>query len=294
MQLASSDPPGSSVRPSPFPALVAYSVAFVLTGLASAAFVFAVALSRTGGRRSGLAAEATAFALSAPGMIGGALAGAIVLASVAFVAAALERKPVLDRLRLGPTRATPLGTVGVSTGLVGLSFATGTLAGLLGLRGGGVMDALAESLESPAPARLLAAILAIGVAPAFAEETFFRGLLQPRFAASWGRWPAIVAAAAAFGLIHLSGLQGSLALLAGLFLGWSAERLGGIRPTIVAHMVNNLVFLGLAAIGSIDAPSRAAEIAIVLVGGAVSIASIAVLRSGRAVKAVNDAPGIPA
>jgi membrane protease YdiL (CAAX protease family) len=285
VQVASSAPPGSPPRPSPLPAFVAYSVGFVLTIVSSAVLVFAVAFARTGGRQSGLAAEATRFALSAPGMIGGALAGAVALASVALAAAILERRPLVARLRLAPTRATPLGAVAVSTGLVGLSFATGTLAELLGLRGGGVMDALAESLRSPAPARLLAAILAIGVAPALAEETFFRGLLQTRLVASWGRWPAIVTASAAFGLIHLSGLQGSLALLAGLFLGWSAERLGGIRPTIAAHMVNNLVFLGLATLGSIEAPSRAVEIAIVVAGATVTAASTAILRSRLALRA---------
>jgi membrane protease YdiL (CAAX protease family) len=253
-------------------------VAFVLALVSSVLLVFAVALARVGGQRSRLQAEANAFAMSAPGLMAGALANAVVLAAVAFVAAWLMGRPIGPRLRLGPTRATALGMVESSVGMVGLSFACGALSELLGVRGSGVMDAMAQALQSPSPVRFVAAVAAIGIAPGFAEETFFRGLMQTRLVASWGRWPAIVTTSAAFGLIHLDPVQGSLAFVAGLFLGWVVERAGGVRPTIVAHLVNNAIFVALASFGPPEESSRGREIAIALVGAAVWIGSIALLR----------------
>jgi membrane protease YdiL (CAAX protease family) len=269
-------------RPSPWPAVLSYVVAFVLTLVSSVLLVFAVALSRTGGQRSRLQAEASNFALSAPGLIVGALGNAVVLATVALVAARLMGKPIGPRLRLGPTRASALGVLATTVGMVGLSFACGAFTELLGVRGSGVMDAMAQALQRPSPAAFAAAIGAIGIAPGFAEETFFRGMMQTRLVASWGRWPAIVASSAAFGLIHLDPVQGSLAFVAGLFLGWVAERAGGVRPTILAHVANNAIFVTFASFGSAKEGSTGAATATVVVGIAAWIGAIVVLRERRA------------
>ncbi len=267
------------------PVLVAYLAAFVLTAVASVTLVFCVALARSSRHPSELQSEATAFAFSAPGLMAGAAAGAAVLASVALAAARLQGPRVLARLHLGPTRASPLGTLAVTAGLLGLSTAGGTVADWLGLRGGGMMDEMARALQAPPPARFIAALLAIGVAPGLAEETFFRGFMQPGLVASWGRWPAIVAAAAAFGLIHLDRVQGPVAFVAGLFLGWAVERLGGIRPSILAHVANNAIFLAAAALGSSVQFGPAAQAAGAAGGLLACAGSIAILRSSRAVRA---------
>jgi membrane protease YdiL (CAAX protease family) len=269
-------------RPSPWPAVVAYVAAFVLALVSSVLLVFAVALARTGGQRSRLQAEATRFALSAPGLVAGALGNAVVIAAVALVAARLMGKPIGPRLRVGPSRASLLGFVGATTGMVGLSFACGSFTELLGVRGSGVMDTMAEALQAPSAAGFFAAIAGIGIAPGLAEETFFRGLVQTRLVASWGRWPAIVATSAAFGLIHLDPVQGSLAFVAGLFLGWVVDRAGGVRPTIVAHVTNNAVFVTFASFGSSKESSRGAEIATMVIGVAAWVGSIALLRTRRA------------
>jgi uncharacterized protein len=279
----------SSAPPPPWPAVAAFVVAFVLTLVSSVLLVFAVALARTGGQRPRLQAEANDFALSAPGLIVGALGNAVVLTAVALVAAWLMGRPIGPRLRLGPTRATALGMLEASAGMVGLSFACGALTELLGVRGSGVMDAMAQALQSPSPVRFVAAIGAIGIAPAFAEETFFRGLMQTRLVASWGRWPAIVTTSAAFGLIHIDPVQGSLAFVAGLFLGWVVERAGGVRPTIVAHLVNNAIFVTLSSFGSATEGSRGRALAIAIVGVAVWVGSIALLR-GRGAFTEADPP----
>jgi uncharacterized protein len=280
-----SNPPnavGASARPSAWPAIVTYAATFVLALVSSTLLVFVVAFVRTGGERSRLQAVAYDFALSAPGLMAGALVNALILGAAAFGAARLVGRSPGDALRLRPSRASPLGWLAVSAGLVGLNFAGGTVSELLHLRGSGVMDTLSLSLRGPSIRRFVAALLAIGVAPGFAEEAFFRGFLQTRLAASWGRWPAIVATAAGFGLIHLDPVQGSLAFIAGLFLGWVTERVEGVRPSILAHVTNNAIFVALSAYGSGSPGSRSAQIALVAAGTCLCGAAIMLLRSRRA------------
>jgi hypothetical protein len=275
-------------RPTAWPALLAYLAGFVLSGAVSSGLVFGVARVRSAGNLSRITEEAAAFALSAAGMMAVAATNGVVLCAVALVAARLQGGPVVARLRLGSTRASPLGASMAVAGMLGLSFACGAVIALVGAREGGTMDAIADALRSPAPGRFVLAIATIGIVPGVAEEMFFRGLVQTRLAASWGRWPAIAATAGAFGLIHVDPIQGSVAFVAGLFLGWSAERLGGIRPAVAAHAINNGAFVALAAAGSgaaEDGGSRLRQVGVLAAGVAVCLASIAVLRTSRAVTA---------
>jgi membrane protease YdiL (CAAX protease family) len=267
-----------------WPALAAYAAAFSLALGSSLLFVFAAAMLRSSGQRSRLGAEAASFAASAQGLMGGALVGAVVFASVALVAARLEGSPIVGRLRLGPTRANRIGVAAVVAGLIGINLACATTGEMLGVRGSGVIDAVAVAFQNPTPSRFAAAIATLGIAPGLAEEIFFRGLIQTRLVATWGRWPAIVATSAAFGLVHLDPLQGSIAFAAGLFLGWVVERVGGIRPTILAHVANNALFVTLAASGSSGGGSRAAQAAVVALGAALSATSVALLRTRGSVR----------
>jgi membrane protease YdiL (CAAX protease family) len=302
-----SDPGGPTppdplpARPPGWPALVAYAATFLIALVSSTMLVFVVALVKTGGQRARLQAVAYEFALSAPGLMAGAFVNAAVLGAAALVAARWQRggrarggdevdppgprTSVSARLRLGPTRASPLGLLATAAGLVGLNFATSTVSELLRVRGTGVMDVLAQSLQGPTVGRFVAALLTIGVAPGVAEEAFFRGYLQTRLTASWGRWLAIVVTAAAFGLIHLDPVQGSLVFLAGLFLGWVVERLGGVRPSILAHVTNNVIFVAIAAFGSGAPSSPGVQIAVIVGGTCVWLAAVGVLRSSRALAA---------
>ncbi len=279
--------PARPARPRGWPALAVYALAFLLALLSSTLLVFAVALVRTRGQRSQLQAVAYEYALSAPGLMAGAVVNAAVLTGVAFIAARLSagRSRTTAVLRLGPTRTRPLGAIAATLGMVGLSLAGGGASELLGVRGGGTMDLLAESLSAPSPTRFIAALVTIGAAPGFAEETFFRGFLQTRLAASWGRWPAIVVSAAAFGVLHLDLVQGSLAFAGGLFLGWVADRLGGVRPSILAHVTNNATFVTLAAFGGTQASPHGVQVAVVIGGALLWIAAVALLRSPRALAA---------
>jgi uncharacterized protein len=281
-------PPGfAPTRPPGWPALAVYAVAFLLALLSSTMLVFAVAFVRTRGQRSQLQAVAYEYALSAPGLMAGAAMNAAVLTAMALLAARLSARHTRTTvtLRLGATRTTPLGAIAATLGMAGLSLAGGGASELLGVRGGGTMDLLAQSLSAPSVTRFVAALVTIGLAPGFGEETFFRGFLQTRLAASWGRWPAIVVSAAAFGVLHLDLVQGSLAFVGGLFLGWVADRLGGVRPAIVAHVTNNAIFVTLAAFGGAETASRGLEVTVVIAGALLCIASLALLRSPRAVSA---------
>jgi membrane protease YdiL (CAAX protease family) len=259
-----------------------FAVAFVLTAVSSTMLIFVIALVRTGGERARLQAAALEFALSATGLMAVAVANAVVLTGVAFSVARLAGGPVGAQLRLGATRASPVGLIAVCAGILGLSFACGAARELLHLRGADGMDALAESLENPTAGRFAAALLTIGAVPGFAEETFFRGFLQTRLVASWGRWPAIVVAAAAFGLIHIDPVQGSVAFVAGVFFGWVVERVGGVRPSILAHVTNNVVFVSVAAFSSSGSAGPTRQIVTLGAGSALCAVAVLVLRSSRA------------
>ena len=275
-------PDSPSPRPPAWPALAAYVAGFALALGSSVAVVFAVALAQSSGGRASLATEAQVFALSTPGLLYGALVSAAALATVAVVAARLDGKSIVAGLRLGPTRASRLGGLAATGGLIGLNLACATIGEMLGARGSGVMNAMALALQSPSPGRFIAALATLALAPGLAEEIFFRGLIQTRLVASWGRWPGIVAASAAFGLIHLDPLQGSIALAAGLFLGWTVERFGGVRPSILAHAVNNSIVVALGAFESRSDGTRPLQWAIVAAGVAACGASIVLLRGHRA------------
>jgi membrane protease YdiL (CAAX protease family) len=261
-----------------WPAFVAYAVAFVLVFVATSAVVFAVALSRAHGRLPEVLEAASQFALSAAGIMTAALVSATVLATVTFVSSRLWARDVATILRLGRTPATAAGLAAVVAGMGGLSLAAGAAVDLLGWRRG-TMAAIAHALERPTAARLVAALATIAIAPALAEEGFFRGLIQTRLAARWGRWPAIGATATGFGLFHLDPAQSPVALLAGLFLGWVAERFGGIRPGIFAHAFNNAAFVAIASLApAVDGTGTGTRWTLVL-GSAVFCGSIVVLRS---------------
>jgi membrane protease YdiL (CAAX protease family) len=273
-------PAPTASRPALWPVLAAYLAAFVLAMGASIAFVLVAVAGRAGGSATRLADEAMRFALTAPGLLGAAFVDAGVLVGVTLVAARFMGGGMQARLRLGPTRATPLGVGATVVGMAGLSLACGAAADLLSVGHGGVMEAIASALRSSDPRRVLVALLAIAVAPAIAEEGFFRGLLLTRLRARWGRWPAIVTSAGAFGLFHVDPVQGSLAFVAGLFLGWAADRFGGIRPTMVAHGVNNAMFVLFACLASSDEQGTRTEAAVTCIGGAmVCAACVALLRS---------------
>jgi membrane protease YdiL (CAAX protease family) len=215
--------------------------------------------------------------------MGAALVSSSVFALVAAGGAWLGEGRLVAALRIGRSRATPGGTAAAVVGTIGLSAVFGEGADLLGLGNAGAMGQIAEALAHLAPAQVPLAVVSLAVLPATGEEALFRGLLQTRLVASWGRWPGIAVSAAAFGLMHLDPVQGTLAAGVGLFLGWVAERLGGIRPAIAAHLANNAV--SVAVLGFLGGEaSHATHVVRLIAGGAALAGSVVLLRSPRAVR----------
>jgi uncharacterized protein len=261
--------------------LMAYGIALLFSIAVPALVALGVGLAR-GRHGSAIAEQATAFSFSRPGILAVASANAVMLLSIAGAYARPVRGAIQGSLRLSRTDASALGLAASMAGMIGLSFACGATIELLGLEGRGVMDRVAEALAKPSPEQFLLALVAIAIAPAFAEETFFRGMMQSELASQWPRWFAIAVTAVAFGIMHLEPIQGSVAFVAGLYLGWVAERFGGIRPTVAAHATNNAVFVALSSLGRADVSSRRAEIAILCAGGLACAAAVGILRTRRA------------
>jgi membrane protease YdiL (CAAX protease family) len=224
-----------------WPALAAYAVVFVGGIQGSQALVLAVARQRAAGDAERVAAEATRFALSLPGLAAVAGLDAALLTLAAVVTASLSGV-TFAHLGLQRGRASAAAVATAIVGAVALSAACSETADLAGLGQGPVMNAIADAV-STGPAL---AMVALAVVPGFAEELFFRGLMQTRLANALGPWPAIVVASAAFGALHLDPVQGTVAFVVGMWLGWVTQRYESLWPAIAAHVVNNAVFLGLA------------------------------------------------
>lgn len=88
-------------------------------------------------------------------------------------------------------------------------------------------------------------LFVMALIPAFAEELFFRGLLQKTFAKTFGTHVGIWLSALIFSAIHLQFYgffpRMFLGALFGYFVYWS----GSIFPSIVAHLINNATVVTL-------------------------------------------------
>jgi uncharacterized protein len=81
------------------------------------------------------------------------------------------------------------------------------------------------------------------------EEVLFRGVVLSHLLHSLGRWPALLAQAAGFGLLHLHGyphgsIGAALAAGYGLLLGLLRLRTGGLLACWITHMAaDSVIFL---------------------------------------------------
>jgi membrane protease YdiL (CAAX protease family) len=267
---------------------MAFAAAFFLTQAADQGLVLAVARARGGASPAEIADEAAAFVRSMTGMSTVPVLNGVLLAAMAIALTVARRlrlgggvadegpRPSLsEALRLGKAARAPGGTVATTAGVLGLSLACGAVIDLLGVQSGDTMEVMAEAFRAPTAAQLALALVAIGVVPGVSEELFFRGFVLEGLTTSWGAWGGIVGSAAAFGLIHVEPVQATAAFVLGLFLAWSARRLGSIRPTMAAHAVNNAGFLLLAASGWDETASRLRVLGSLAAGLVVAGAAIA-------------------
>jgi len=101
------------------------------------------------------------------------------------------------------------------------------------------------SIKTQASPYVIALLLLFIIGPA--EEIFWRGFVQSRFAARWGDWTGLIAATAAYTLVHV--WSGNImlmiaALVGGLYWGFIYKHTRNLFPVIVSHAVwDVLVFL---------------------------------------------------
>lgn len=179
-------------------------------------------------------------ATSGTGMALSILISSGMLAGVALVAAHLSPLPLRQRLRLRTEgRFDALDGLLATLGVLGLGEAMSSAAGLFDLIAGTNLALLARvSAEMPLSSFLM--VLVVGsLGAGIAEELFFRGYMQTRLSARWGKVAGVAITAAFFGLIHFDVLHAPLAAVMGLYFGWLAEARGTVVLTIVAHVGNN-------------------------------------------------------
>jgi membrane protease YdiL (CAAX protease family) len=183
---------------------------------------------------------------SLPGLLAGALASSAAL-GLTLLAAARPLDPA--RLRLRPGRETGATLALMILGTLALGQALDSAVTLAGLAGRGTMAVIRRALEGTTGADLFAAVLIIGLVAGSAEEVFFRGYLQTTLRQRWGPAPAVVLAAGAFAVLHLEPLHVALSFALGLWFGFVTEQAQSALPAVAAHVVNNVVFTLLTALG---------------------------------------------
>jgi membrane protease YdiL (CAAX protease family) len=202
----------------------------------------------------------------------------VALIGGALFAADLTGPSLRARLRLDPSRLgaagyalAALGMLTVGQALDGLASHVQVHSATLSMLG----DATQEPLNVFVP---LVVIGALG--PAFGEEFVFRGYMGSVLAARWRPVWNVLTTSIAFGLIHFDVVHSPLAFGMGLFLGYVAERAQSIRPTMVAHAINN----GVAFIaGRLDPSGESTPMSWPLIAAmvALSVAAIVLLQRLR-------------
>tara|TARA_R110002072_G_scaffold46591_10_gene129185 strand:+ start:215665 stop:216684 length:1020 start_codon:yes stop_codon:yes gene_type:complete len=86
---------------------------------------------------------------------------------------------------------------------------------------------------------LVASMLVIAVSPAVLEEVIFRGMLQGRLLALFGRHLGIFVTAVAFALAHGQPVVLPIHLGIGIYLGYLRERANSLLPGMLIHFLYN-------------------------------------------------------
>lgn len=144
--------------------------------------------------------------------------------------------PAAPALRLRPVPA-PLAVLGAAAFLCAVPPITAVTGRVVTIPE--TMDRFFEELlGASSPAEWLWVVLVVAIVPAVSEELVFRGYLQRALEPRVGRWTAILAVAAAFGLVH-GPTRAPTAASLGIVLGWMASRTDSVLPGMLAHAVVN-------------------------------------------------------
>jgi membrane protease YdiL (CAAX protease family) len=97
-------------------------------------------------------------------------------------------------------------------------------------------ERLVEALKLLPPAT---ALLILALLPAVCEELLFRGFLLGGLRSSTGKWPAIVASAAVFGVFHFFVFRFAVTAGLGVILAYLCWQSRSILPAMVTHFLHN-------------------------------------------------------
>lgn len=205
---------------------------------------------------AGIGATALGAASGLPTTLGavswGALMISVALMCFAGALAAGASGPPASLLKLtAPVRPFRSSQLALAVaGMVALSHAMSLILIATGMHESSVLARVDALLAQASVSESLGAIFAMALAPALAEEIFFRGALlgalSQRLGAVWG----LLLSSLLFGIVHLDLAQGGAAVILGLYLGALTLRTGSIHAAILCHGVNNLA----AILGGLWAP----------------------------------------
>jgi membrane protease YdiL (CAAX protease family) len=209
-----------------------------------------------------------------PGLLAGAMAS-----STALIVTLLLVNRTIDpvRLRLSPGREKGRDLAVMIVGMLALGQALDSLTTLAGLGQRGAFWDARQMLAGAAGGELFMAVLVVGLLAGSAEELFFRAFMQTRLRARWPPVGAVLATSACFGLMHIEWLHALLAFVLALYLGFITELSGSALPAVAAHVVNNVLFTLLTALGGTVA-TVGPNLALLVAGIVVCASCVLVLR----------------
>jgi membrane protease YdiL (CAAX protease family) len=154
-------------------------------------------------------------------------------------------EPATRTLKLDRT-PRPLPIAGLALALAGflaLSHALSRLISATGMREQSAIARIEGLLADASGGALLAAVLALALAPALGEEIFFRGLVLGRLSERWGPAAGLVGSSLLFAGLHPDWAQAAPAAVLGLCLGALTLRTGSVYAAILCHGTNNLAVI---------------------------------------------------
>ncbi|MES2642090.1 MAG: type II CAAX endopeptidase family protein [Myxococcota bacterium] len=283
-------------RPRVWTLAVAFLVAFVVPLFAGAVVGFSVAMSATfesikAGIDPGIVDPAIlsptvereiAALTTAPGFTAAfSMVTSASFAGIALLAAHLSPERLVRRLALGPTRwvgaRAGAGYAAAMLGALAIGVGTDAVVRLVFGQYSATILATAEVIRAEPMPWFLLLVMAIAAAAPLGEELFFRGYLQTRLVARFGRWAGIVVTSILFGIAHVDPMHAALAGLGALFLGWVAVRTGSIRPAIAGHVFNNAISVAGNRMSAFELEGPVVEVVLLVVSTLVVVGACVVI-----------------
>lgn len=157
-----------------------------------------------------------------------------------------ERAPILTDWQM--PRETPL-YIFVAIAFTGAAaYLNSVLSDLFFEYSGATEELIGSSVSFTSNYQLVLMVFTTAVAPAFAEELLFRGVVLGNLL-PYGRTTAVLGSAVLFGLMHQNIGQFLYTMVAGVILGYMYVQTRSIWPCVLTHFCNNFLSIIYTAIG---------------------------------------------